>query len=142
MTRKAKTRISILTALAVGVGLSTSAVAYYSTGASTRGDHRAATPQSPDISLNAIAHEADQPSGVAGTSRHSDPHTGSLNASLGADGVVSSGSRDLGPVSASDDFNQGDALIGALVATALMLLAFGGTRLVAQSKRRTAGSSA
>jgi hypothetical protein len=37
----------------------------------------------------------------------------------------------------SSGFDWGDALIGALVGTALMLLAFGGARLIGQSRRRT-----
>jgi hypothetical protein len=42
----------------------------------------------------------------------------------------------------SSGFDWGDALFGALVGTALMLLAFGGARLVSHSRRRTVESSA
>ena len=42
----------------------------------------------------------------------------------------------------SNGFDWGDALIGALVATGLTLSALGGARLVGQSRRRPAESSA
>ena len=45
-------------------------------------------------------------------------------------------------VSASSGFDWGDALIGALAGTALMLLAFGAACLIGRSGRRTAATSA
>jgi hypothetical protein len=42
----------------------------------------------------------------------------------------------------ADGFDWGDALIGALVAIAMMLLALGGARVVGQARRRTVESSA
>ena len=42
----------------------------------------------------------------------------------------------------ADGFNWADALVGALVATALMLLAVGAVRLASRARGRTAGSSA
>jgi hypothetical protein len=62
----------------------------------------------------------------------------SLNALVGADPTPSS----FVEVRQSSGFDWTDALIGALVGTALMLVAFGGARLVGQARRRTMESRA
>jgi hypothetical protein len=86
-------------------------------------------------SINAVTGPVgDQPSSqVIRADRYSSP-----NALVGADPTPTS----LVEVRESSGFDWGDAMIGALVGTALMLVAIGGARLVEQSRRRTAESSA
>jgi hypothetical protein len=133
MTRTAKTLISMLTVIAVGVGLASSAMAYYSTGSTnaSRDDQAVATPQSPPGSPNAIVgNEGGQSSGNVAT----DPLADSVNATIvGNEGgqpsgnlatdsrLFSSASGDLSAVSSSDGFDWGAALIGAGVTLGLAL---------------------
>ena len=86
-------------------------------------------------SINAVTGPVgDQPSSqVIRADRYSSP-----NALVGAQPTPTS----LVEVRESSGFDWGDAMIGALVGTALMLLAFGGARLIGRSGRRTAESSA
>ena len=86
-------------------------------------------------SINAVTGPvSDQPSSlVSRGDAYSSP-----NALVGAEPTPTS----LVEIRESSGFDWGDALVGALVGTALMLLALGGARLVGQSRSRTAESSA
>jgi len=133
MTRTAKTLISMLTVIAVSVGLASSAMAYYSTGSAnaSRDDQQSATPQSAPGSPNAIVgNEGGQPSGNVAAN----PPADSVNATIvGNEGGLPSGnlatdprlfsaaSGDLRAVSSSDGFDWGAALIGAGAALGLAL---------------------
>jgi hypothetical protein len=133
MTRTTKTLISMLTVIAVSVGLASSAVAYYSTGSTnaSRDDQPVATPQSTPGSPNAIVgNEGGQPSGNVAAN----PPADSVNAKIvGNEGgqpsgnlttdprLFSSASGDLRAVSTSDGFDWGAALIGAGAALGLAM---------------------
>jgi hypothetical protein len=84
-------------------------------------------------SINAVAGPvSDQPSSLVSDGRG----YSSLNALVGDEPTP------LVELREPDGFDWGDALTGALGGAALMLLAFGGARLVGRSRRRTAESSA
>jgi hypothetical protein len=139
MSRRAKTFISILTAAAVAVGFGSSAIAYYSTGAATRGDHPAVTLQGGSSSLNATVGEEGQPSGIVATSRHAQPDAGSHQVVVRRDGPQTAPFEPRPTTSApatstGDGFNWGDAMIGAGVALGLAVV----TRsMVGLVRRRT-----
>jgi hypothetical protein len=146
MTRTAKTLISMVTVIAVSVGLASSAMAYYSTGSAnaSRDDQQSATPQSPPGSPNAIVgNEGGQPSGNVAAN----PPADSLNATIvGNEGglpsgnvatdsrLISAASGDLRAVSSSDGFDWGAASIGAGAALGLALATALGLRM---ARRRT-----
>jgi hypothetical protein len=131
MTRTAKTLISMLTVIAVSVGLASSAIAYYSTGSqnASRDDHQAATPQSaPGAPSAIVGNEGGQPSGNVAAN----PPADAVNATIvGNEGGLPSGNLATDPrrfssapgdpraVSSSDGFDWGAALIGAGAALGL-----------------------
>ena len=140
MTRKAKTLISVLTVIAVSVGIASSAMAYYSTGS---GDQPVGTPQSSPGSPNPIVgNEGGQPSGnLATDSPDSLSATvvgnegGQPSGNLATDPhLFSSAPGDLSSVSSSDGFDWGAALIGA---GATLGLALATALALGMARRRT-----
>jgi hypothetical protein len=106
MTRTAKTLISMLTVIAVSVGLASSAMAYYSTGSAnaSRDDQQSATPQSAPGSPNAIVgNEGGQPSGNVAAN----PPADSVNATI----VGNEGGQPSGNVAANPPADSVNATI-------------------------------
>jgi hypothetical protein len=140
MTRKAKTLISMLTVIAVSVGLASSAMAYYSTGS---GD-QPGTPQSAPASPSAVVgNEGGQPSGNVATDQPADTvnativgnEGGQPSGNLATDSrLFSSAPSDLSAVSSSDGFDWGAALIGA---GATLGLAMAAVLAFSMARRRT-----
>jgi hypothetical protein len=77
---------------------------------------------------------AEQPSTIVGRGKDYSSPTALVGAGPAPSPVIE--------VTESSGFDWGDALIGALAGTSLVLLAFGAARLASQSRRRTVESSA